>query len=186
MITSDVENYPGFETAITGPELMDRMRKQAMRFGAEFRDEDATAVDFTRQPFKVTSDSGTHEGKAVIVATGSSAKWLGLPSETRLRGHGVSACATCDGFFFKEKEVVVVGGGDSAMEEALFLTKYATKVTIVHRRDSFKASKIMAARAMGHPKIRILWDTVIEEILGKDTVEGVRIKNLQTGKAETY
>src|SRR5262249_33310928 len=124
-------------------ELMDRMRKQAMRFGAVFKDEDATAVDFTKRPFKVTSDSGAHEARSVIVATGSAAKWLGLPSETKLRGHGVSACATCDGFFFKEKEVVVVGGGDSAMEEALFLTKYATKVTIIHRRDSFKASKIM-------------------------------------------
>jgi thioredoxin reductase (NADPH) len=186
MITSDVENYPGFETAITGPELMERMRKQAQRFGAEFRDEDATSVDFTGRPFKVTSASGTHEAKAVIVATGSSAKWLGLESETRLRGHGVSACATCDGFFFKEKEVVVVGGGDSAMEEALFLTKYATKVTIIHRRDSFKASKIMAARAKSHPKIKILWDTVVEEVLGKDSVEGVRIKNLKTGKREVY
>ncbi|MEK6985772.1 MAG: thioredoxin-disulfide reductase [Candidatus Thermoplasmatota archaeon] len=186
MITSDVENYPGFAEAITGPKLMEEMRKQAMRFGAEFRDEDATTVDFTKRPFKVTSDSGVHEARAVIVATGSTAKWLGLPSETRLRGHGVSACATCDGFFFKEKEVVVIGGGDSAMEEALFLTKYATKVTIIHRRDSFKASKIMAARAQSHPKIKILWNTTVEELLGETTVTGVRIKNLQSGKTETY
>ncbi len=185
MITSDVENFPGFEHAITGPSLMEQMRKQAMRFGAEFRDEDATAVDFTVRPFKVTSSSGTHEARAVIVATGSTAKWLGLPSETRLRGHGVSACATCDGFFFKEKEVVVIGGGDSAMEEALFLTKYATKVTIIHRRDSFKASKIMAARAQSHPKIAIRWDTTVEELLGETTVTGVRLKNLKTGKVET-
>lgn len=184
MITSDVENYPGFAEAITGPELMERMRKQAERFGAVFKDEDATAVDFTRRPFKVTSDSGVHEGRTVIIATGSSAKWLGLPSETRLRGRGVSACATCDGFFFKDKDVVVVGGGDSAMEEATFLTKFATSVTIVHRRDSFKASKIMAARALNHPKIKVVWDTTITEILGKDAVEGVRLKNLKTG-AET-
>jgi thioredoxin reductase (NADPH) len=182
MITSDVENYPGFAEAITGPELMERMRKQAERFGAVFRDEDATAVDFTKRPFAVTSDSGTHEARSVIVATGSSAKWLGLDSETRLRGRGVSACATCDGFFFKGKEVVVVGGGDSAMEEATFLTKFATQVTIVHRRDSFKASKIMAARALNHPKIRVVWDTVVTEILGQDHVEGVRLKDLKTGK----
>ncbi len=186
MITSDVENFPGFGEAVTGPALMEQMRKQAMRFGAEFRDEDATAVDFTHQPFKVTSSSGTHEARAVIVATGSAAKWLGLPSETRLRGKGVSACATCDGFFFKEKRVVVVGGGDSAMEEALFLTKFATQVTIVHRRDSFRASKIMAARAMEHPKIQIRWDTTIEEVLGAEHVEGVRLVNLKTGKKETF
>ncbi|HLF17144.1 MAG TPA: thioredoxin-disulfide reductase [Candidatus Thermoplasmatota archaeon] len=182
MITSDVENYPGFAEAITGPELMKRMRAQAERFGARFVDEDATAVDFTVRPFRVTSDSGTHAARTVIVATGSSAKWLGLPSETRLRGHGVSACATCDGFFFQGKRVVVVGGGDSAMEEALFLTKYATEVTIVHRRDSFKASKIMAARAVAHPKIKVVWDTVVTEILGRERVEGVRLQNLKTQK----
>ena len=186
MITSDVENFPGFEHAITGPALMEQMRKQAQRFGAEFKDEDATSVDFTVRPFKVVSDSGTHEARAVIVATGSSAKWLGLESETRLRGHGVSACATCDGFFFKEKRVVVVGGGDSAMEEANFLTKFASEVTIVHRRDSFKASKIMAARALANPKIKVRWDTAITEILGKDHVEGVRLKDLKTGKEEVF
>jgi thioredoxin reductase (NADPH) len=186
MITSDVENFPGFAEAITGPALMEQMRKQAMRFGAEFRDEDATSVDFTQRPFTALSDSGRHEAKAVIVATGSSAKWLGLPSETRLRGHGVSACATCDGFFFKDKEVVVIGGGDSAMEEATFLTKFATKVTIVHRRDSFKASKIMAARAMNHPKIQVLWNTTVDEVLGKDRVEGVRIRNVKTGEVRDF
>jgi thioredoxin reductase (NADPH) len=185
MITSDVENFPGFEHAITGPELMSRMRKQAERFGAVFKDEDATAVDFGVRPFKVTSDSGVHEAHSVIVATGSSAKWLGIESETRLRGKGVSACATCDGFFFKEKKVIVVGGGDSAMEEANFLTKFATEVTIVHRRDSFKASKIMAARALANPKIKVRWDSVVEEILGKDHVEGARIKNLKTGQVDT-
>jgi len=181
MITSDVENYPGFETAITGPELMGRMRKQAERFGARFLDEDATAVDFTVRPFTVTSDSGTYRAHCAILATGSAAKWLGLPSETRLRGHGVSACATCDGFFFKDKRVVVVGGGDSAMEEATFLTKYATEVTIVHRRDSFRASKIMQARALNHPKIKVVWDTEVTEILGEGHVDGVRLKNLKTG-----
>jgi thioredoxin reductase (NADPH) len=185
MITSDVENYPGFAAAVTGPNLMEQMRKQAERFGAVFKDEDATAVDFTVRPFKVTSDSGVHEAHSVIVATGSSAKWLGLESETRLRGHGVSACATCDGFFFKEKKVVVVGGGDSAMEEATFLTKFASEVVIIHRRDSFKASKIMAARALNHPKIKVVWDTVITEVLGRDHVEGVHLKNLKTGKEST-
>ncbi|MFO1532843.1 MAG: thioredoxin-disulfide reductase [Thermoplasmatota archaeon] len=184
MITSDVENYPGFEAAVTGPDLMGRMRKQAERFGARFLDEDATAVDFTGRPFSVTSASGTHASDAVIIATGSAAKWLGLPSETRLRGHGVSACATCDGFFFKEKSVVVVGGGDSAMEEALFLTKYATAVTIVHRRSTFRASKIMQARALAHPKIQVRWETAVTEILGEGHVEGVRLKDLKTG-AET-
>jgi thioredoxin reductase (NADPH) len=182
MITSDVENFPGFPEAVTGPELMERMRAQAKRFGAEFRDEDATAVDLTVRPFVVQSDSGRHEARSIIVATGSSAKWLGLPSETRLRGKGVSACATCDGFFFKGVEVVVVGGGDTAMEEANFLTKFATKVTIIHRRDSFKASKIMQARAMSNPKISVIWDSVVEEILGEDKVTGVRIRNLKTGE----
>ncbi len=184
MITSDVENFPGFEEAITGPDLMGRMRKQAERFGAQFKDEDAIGVDFTVRPFQVKTDSGSFAAHALVVATGSSAKWLGLDSETRLRGKGVSACATCDGFFFKEKKVVVVGGGDSAMEEANFLTKFATQVTIVHRRDAFKASKIMAARALANPKIKVRWDTTITEVLGKEHVEGVRLKNLKTGKEE--
>ncbi|HET6398394.1 MAG TPA: thioredoxin-disulfide reductase, partial [Candidatus Thermoplasmatota archaeon] len=182
MITSDVENFPGFPEAVTGPELMERMRKQAERFGATWVMEDAVEVDFMHRPFKVRTDSTTFEARAVIVATGSSARWLGLESETRLRGKGVSACATCDGFFFKEKHVVVVGGGDSAMEEATFLTKFASRVTIVHRRDSFKASKIMATRALEHPKIDVVWDSEVAEVLGADAVEAVRLRNLKTGK----
>lgn len=182
MLTSDVENFPGYKDGVTGPEMMGDLRAQAERFGAEFHDVDVTEVDFTERPFKVTSSAGTHLAKAVIVATGSSAKWLGIESEQRLMGRGVSACATCDGFFFKDKEVIVVGGGDTAMEEATFLTKYASKVTIVHRRDEFRASKIMAKRAMEHPKIEIVWDSVIDEVLGKDNVEGVRVKHVETGK----
>src|SRR5919109_1878634 len=160
MITSEVENYPGFPQGILGPELMESLRKQAQRFGPEIVYDYVSKVNFRSKPFTVTAGNHSYEGKTVIIATGANAKWLGIPSESKFKGKGVSSCATCDGFFFKEKEVVVVGGGDSAMEEALFLTKYATKVTIIHRRDSFKASKIMAARAMSHPKIRILWNTV--------------------------
>ncbi len=187
MLTSDVENFPGYPDGVTGPEMMADLRKQAERFGAKFIDEDATEVDFTNSkgiPHTVTSASGTFHARTVIVATGSSAKWLGLESEKRLMGRGVSACATCDGFFFKDKEVVVIGGGDTAMEEATFLTKYASKVTIVHRRDEFRASKIMAKRAMEHPKIEIEWDSVVEEILGEDNVAGVRIKNIKTDEVK--
>ncbi len=180
MLTSDVENFPGYPDGITGPEMMADLRKQAERFGADFVDEDATEFDFTEQPFAVTTATGTYHGRSVIVATGSSAMWLGLDSEKRLQGRGVSACATCDGFFFKDKHVVVVGGGDTAMEEATFLTKFATKVTIVHRRDEFRASKIMASRALKHPKIEVVWDTVVEEVLGEDHVTGVRLRNLKT------
>ncbi len=184
MLTSDVENFPGYPEGVTGPEMMADLRKQAERFGADFVDEDVSEADFTERPFRVMSPSGTHRAKTVIVATGSSAKWLGLESEKRLMGRGVSACATCDGFFFKDKAVVVVGGGDTAMEEATFLTKYATKVVIVHRRDSFRASKIMAKRAMEHPKIDIVWDSAVEEVLGEEKVEGVRVKNLKTGEEQ--
>lgn len=182
MLTSDVENFPGYPEGVTGPEMMADLRKQAERFGADFSDEDAIEVDFTERPFTVKTDLGEYKSKTIIVATGSSAKWLGLPSEQALMGKGVSACATCDGFFFKDKEVVVVGGGDTAMEEATFLTKYASKVTIVHRRDEFRASKIMAKRAMEHPKIDIEWNTTIEEITGDDFVNGVRLKNRETGE----
>jgi thioredoxin reductase (NADPH) len=182
MLTSDVENFPGYPEGVTGPEMMADLRKQAERFGAEFFDEDAIEVDFSSQPFKIKSDTAEYTAKTVIVATGSSAKWLGLDSEKALMGRGVSACATCDGFFFKDKEVVVVGGGDTAMEEATFLTKFATKVTIVHRRGEFRASKIMAKRAMENPKIEIEWNTEITEILGDDFVNGVRLKNLETGE----
>lgn len=182
MLTSDVENFPGYPEGVTGPEMMADLRKQAERFGSEFFDEDAVDVDFSSRPFTIKTDTAEYKAKTVIVATGSSAKWLGLDSEKALMGRGVSACATCDGFFFKDKEVVVVGGGDTAMEEATFLTKYASKVTIVHRRDEFRASKIMAKRAMEHPKIEIEWNTEITEILGDDFVNGVRLKNRETGE----
>ncbi len=180
MLTSDVENFPGYPDGITGPDMMADLRRQAERFGATFVEEDATEVDFSVKPFQVKAGGKVYLSKTVIVATGSSAKWLGLDSEKRLMGRGVSACATCDGFFFKDKEVIVVGGGDTAMEEATFLTKYASKVTIVHRRDEFRASKIMAKRAMEHPKIDIVWNSAIDEVLGEDKVEGVSIVNLET------
>jgi len=182
LITTDVENYPGFPEGIQGPELVDRMRRQAARFGAEFVDDNVSRVDLSRRPFVLeTGSNGTIVADAVIVATGANARWLDLPSESRLKGHGVSACATCDGFFFKGKELAVIGGGDTAMEEALFLTNFATHVTIIHRRDSFRASTIMLGRARTHPKISFLVDSVVEEVVGGETVEGLRIKNLKTG-----
>jgi thioredoxin reductase (NADPH) len=182
LITTDVENYPGFPEGVQGPELIDRMRRQAARFGAEFLDDNATSVDFSRRPFVVrTGTQGTVHADAVIVATGANARWLGLPTEQRLLGHGVSACATCDGFFFKGKELVVVGGGDTAMEEALFLTNFATHITIVHRRSTLRASPIMQGRARAHPKISFLLDSEVAEVLGHETVEGLRIKNVKTG-----
>jgi len=182
LITTDVENYPGFPEGIQGPELIDRMRHQAERFGAEFVDDNVVRVDFTKRPFTlVTGTSGTVVAEAVIIATGANARWLDLPSEARLKGHGVSACATCDGFFFKGKALAVVGGGDSAMEEALFLTNFATHVTIIHRRAQFRASPIMLERARAHPKVSFLLDTVVEEVLGRDTVESLRVKNTSTG-----
>ncbi|MDX1644279.1 MAG: thioredoxin-disulfide reductase [Thermoanaerobaculia bacterium] len=187
-ITTDVENYPGFPEGILGPELMDKMREQAQRFGAQVRFEAATAVDLTRRPFEVRSDSATVLADSLIIATGASAKQLGLPSESELMGYGVSACATCDGFFFRDKEIVVVGGGDTAMEEALYLTKFATKVTVIHRRDELRASKIMQERAMRHDKIAWLWDTVVEEILGsrEDGVHAVRVRNVRTDEQSEH
>jgi len=182
MLTSEVENYPGFVEGIMGPELMNNMRKQAERFGTEFFDENVISVDFSKKPFTVKSDNRGMQGKTVIIATGADAKWLNLPNEQRLRGKGVSACATCDGFFFKEKEVVVIGGGDSAMEEANFLTKFASKVTILHRRDQFRASKIMLKRAQENSKIKFMTNVEVTEVLGQDKVEGVRIKDVITGK----
>jgi thioredoxin reductase (NADPH) len=186
MLTSDVENYPGFPEGILGPELMDKFRAQAARFGAEFWEANVTRVDLTHRPFRLEAGlAGTVEADAVIVATGANARWLDLPSEQKLRGKGVSACATCDGFFFKGKEIAVVGGGDSAMEEATFLTKFASRVTLIHRRDSFRASRILEARARGNPKIALRLSSEVLEVLGENGVEGLRIKNLATGKEET-
>jgi len=184
--TTEVENFPGFPEGISGPELMERMIKQSTKFGAEMKKESAKSVDFKSRPFSVTTEQAIYKGRAVIIASGADAKWLGLESEQALRGKGVSACATCDGFFFKGKEVAVVGGGDAAMEEALFLTKFATKVTIVHRRDEFRASKIMLKRAHAHPKISFLTNKQVVEVLGRDSVEGLRLKDTQTGKEEVF
>jgi len=180
MLTSEVENYPGFPEGIMGPELMDRMRQQAERFGAEFVDEDAVSVDFGDRPFVVKTEGEEFRADAVIIATGASARWLGLPSEARLMGRGVSACAVCDGFFFRNKAVAVVGGGDTAMEEALFLTRYANAVTVVHRRNELRASKIMQERATKHPKISFVWDSAIKDIRGTDAVQGVVLENLNS------
>jgi thioredoxin reductase (NADPH) len=182
MITTDVENYPGFPDGIMGPELMEQFRKQSERFGTRMRAVDVTAVDFSQRPFKISVSGDDFTADAVIVATGATARWLGVPGEEKLTGKGVSACATCDGFFFKEQELVVVGGGDTAMEEALFLTKFASKVTIVHRRDEFRASKIMADRAMAHEKIGVIWNTVVTEIRGDSTVTGVLLQDTVTGE----
>jgi thioredoxin reductase (NADPH) len=181
MLTTEVENYPGFPDGIMGPEMMELFRKQAARFGTRIVASDVSRVDFSARPFRVWVDDTEYQADAVIVATGATAQWLGVPGEEKLRGHGVSACATCDGFFFKEREIVVVGGGDSAMEEALFLTKFAARVTIVHRRDEFRASKIMADRVMAHPKITVRWNSVVDEILGTDSVTGVRLRDTVTG-----
>lgn len=180
MLTTEVENYPGFPEGIMGPELMDGMRKQAERFGTHIVSSDVTKVDLSERPFRVWVGGDLYESEALVISTGASARWLGIPGESRLRGYGVSACATCDGFFFRDREIAIVGGGDSAMEEAIFLTKFASKVTILHRRDEFRASKIMAQRAIDHPKIEVLWNTTIEEVLGGDLVTGLRVKNVLT------
>ena len=184
MLTTDVENFPGFEESILGPDLIQRMRKQTERFGAEFVQEDATNIDFKTRPLKVKTSSGSYESNAVIIATGASAKWLGLDSETRLRGKGVSSCATCDGFFFRGKDTVTIGGGDVALEDTIFLTKFANHATIVHRRNELRASNILRERALKNPKISFVWDSVVEEVLGDKKVEGVRIRNVRTGKQE--
>ncbi len=182
-ITTDVENYPGFPDGILGPELMDVMRKQAQRFGAEVKFEQATEIDFEQRPYRVKTDESEYLAQALIIATGASAKQLGLDSEAALMGYGVSACATCDGFFFRDKEIAIVGGGDTAMEEALYLTKFASKVTVIHRRDELRASKILQQRAFDHPKIEFLWNSTVEEILGskEDGVHGVKVRNVETG-----
>ena len=182
-ITTDVENYPGFPEGIMGPELMDLFRKQAERFGAECHFKHVTKVDFSERPFKVWVGDEVFAGESVVLATGASARMLGLESEAELMGYGVSACATCDGFFYRDKKVLVVGGGDSALEEATYLTKFASEVIIVHRRDEFRASKIMADRALAHPKIKVAWNSVIDEILGtkEKGVHGVKMMDTQTG-----
>lgn len=184
-ITTDVENYPGFPD-ILGPELMEKFKEHALKFGTAFHEDVITDVDFTQRPFKMKGDSGTHyTADAVIIATGAQAKWLGLPSEDKFQGFGVSACATCDGFFYRGKEVVVVGGGNTAVEEALFLTNFASKVTLVHRRDSLRAEKILQNRLFNHEKVEILWNTTLDEILGDDNpagVTGVRLKDANTGE----
>ncbi len=184
MQTTEVENFPGFPHGIMGPELMDNMQKQVERFGTEVVLENSTAVDFSQKPFRIKTAKKEYLAKTVIIATGATANWLNLESEQRLRGKGVSACATCDGFFFKNQEIVVAGGGDSAMEEANFLTKFASKVTIVHRRNEFKASKIMLKRAQENPKIKFVTDATIAEIVGETKVEGVKIKHNQSGQEE--
>jgi thioredoxin reductase (NADPH) len=181
MLTTDVENYPGFPDAVLGPELMEKMEKQAARFEAELLHQEATRVDLSTRPYPVWSGDEEWRARSLIVATGASAKMLGLESERRLLGHGVSTCATCDGFFFRGQELVVVGGGDSAVEEALFLTRFATKVTVIHRRDALRASKIMQDRAFANEKIDFRWDSVVEEILGDGQVSGARIRNVRTG-----
>jgi len=185
MQTTDVENFPGFPDAIMGPELMDAMRKQAERFGAELLADDVIAVDLTADPKVVRTDTETYLARAVIIATGSRYKELGVPGEKALGGHGVSWCATCDGFFFRGHDIAVIGGGDSAMEEATFLTRFARSVTVIHRRDSLRASKIMQDRAFANPKIRFAWDSEVAEILGEDSVSGVRIRNVKTGEEST-
>ena len=185
MLTSDVENYPGFPEGIQGPDLMASMRAQAERFGSRLIDVDIDTVDFSARPFRIWARGVEYRAQAVIVATGASALWLDLESETRLRGRGVSACATCDGFFFRDREIAVVGGGDTAFEEALYLTRFATKVHLLHRRDSFRASKIMVDRAYDHPKIEIHPNTAVEEVLGEHKVDAVRLSDTASGAERT-
>jgi thioredoxin reductase (NADPH) len=185
MLTTEVENYPGFPTGILGPELVAKMREQAARFGAEFVTADAAKVDLSGPPFRAWVNDDEYAGKAMIISTGAKAKMLGLDSERRLLGRGVSTCATCDGFFFRGRELVVVGGGDSAMEEAIFLTRFATKVTVVHRRDRLRASKVMQDRAFANPKIQFVWNSTIEDVLGDQSVASVRLRNLVDGSEST-
>jgi thioredoxin reductase (NADPH) len=189
MITTDVENYPGFAEPIQGPWLMEQMRLQAEHVGATLVSDYVTKAELGQRPFRLTCDSGAiYTCDALVIATGAKAKWLGIPTEERFKGYGVSACATCDGFFYRGKEVVVVGGGNSAVEEALYLANLASKVTVVHRRDSFRSEKILQERLFAHPKVEVVWNSVVDEILGQEgplSVTGVRLKNVQTGAVET-
>jgi thioredoxin reductase (NADPH) len=184
MITTDVENYPGFPEGVQGPELMQMFRGQAERFGAQLVTADVTRVDLSARPFGVWTDDEEYRANSLIISTGASARWLGLESETRLRGYGVSSCATCDGFFFRDRELVIVGGGDTAMEEALFLARIASKVTVVHRRDEFRASRIMAERVIAHPKINVRWNAEVQQVIGDGAVEGVQVRDIVTGAVE--
>lgn len=188
MLTTEVENYPGFPDGVLGPTLMEAFARQAERFGTEMRYDDATGVDFSRRggPHTVLVGDERIEARSVIIATGASAKWLGLPNEERLRGRGVSSCATCDGFFFREKEVAVVGGGDVAMEDGIFLTKFASRVHVIHRRDKLRASKIMQDRAAANPKMTFIWNTVVDDVLGNDSVDALKLRHLPDGNVYDY
>src|SRR5262245_32769488 len=182
MLTTEVENYPGFPEGVTGPELMERFQKQAERFGATVLTEDASSIDLGVHPFRVRTETREFSAEALIMAGGASARWLGLESEKRLQNRGVSACATCDGALYRGKVMAVIGGGDTAMEEALFLTRFASMVIVIHRRDRLRASKIMQERALRNPKIRFVWDSAVEEVLGDNAVQGVRLLNLKSGE----
>ena len=182
MITTDVENYPGYPEGVTGPSMMEDLQKQAERFGSRLIFEDATSVDLSARPFRVETDEASFTADSVIVATGASARWLNIESEQRFVNLGVSACATCDGALYRDKAIAVVGGGDTAMEEALFLTRFGTQVTVIHRRDELRASKIMQQRALSHEKIDFAWDSEVDEVLGDEFVTGVRLKNVKTGE----
>jgi thioredoxin reductase (NADPH) len=185
MLTTDVENYPGFPEGIMGPELMVKFREQAARFGAEFVTADASRVDLSVHPFEVEVEGRIHRADAIIISTGARARMLGVPGEDRLLGHGLSTCATCDGFFFRDKRIAVVGGGDSAIEEAIFLTKFASSVTVLHRRKELRASKIMQDRAFKNPKIDFRWNTVVDEVLGDGVLTGARVRDVETGETST-